>query len=44
MTDNPFDLYTLNVCGDGNGDIPGWLALAICALPFVLLLLDVLGG
>jgi hypothetical protein len=42
MTDNPLDLYTHNVCG--GGDIPGWLALAICALPFVLVLLDVLGG
>ncbi len=44
MTENPFDLYTHNVCGDGNGDIPGWLALGIAALPFALLLLDVLGG
>ena len=43
MTDNPFDLYTLDVCGSG-GDIPGWMALAICALPFVLLVIDVLGG
>lgn len=40
---DPFDLYTLDVCGSG-GDIPGWMALAICALPFVLLVIDVLGG
>ncbi len=43
MTDNPFDLYTLTVCGSG-GDIPGWMALAICALPFVLLALAAIGG
>ena len=43
MTDNPFDLYTLDVCGSGV-DIPGWMALAICALPFVLLALDAIGG
>ena len=42
MTENPFDIYSPTVCGAG--DIPGWLALAICALPFALLLLDVLGG
>ena len=39
----PFDLYTLDVCGSG-GDIPGCMALAICALPFVLLALDAIGG
>ena len=43
MTDNPFDLYTHNVC-NGGGDIPGWLALAIGALPFVLLVIDAIGG
>ena len=43
MTDNPFDLYTNTIC-DGNGDIPGWLAIAICALPFILFALDALGG
>lgn len=32
------------VCGEGNGDIPDWMFYAICALPFALLLLDVLGG
>jgi len=43
MTDNPFDLYTHTVCAVG-GDIPGWMFYGICALPFALLLLDVLGG
>ena len=43
MTENPFDIYSHTVC-ESNGDIPGWLALAIAALPFALLLLDVLGG
>ena len=43
MTDNPFDIYTHTVC-ESNGDIPDWMFYGICALPFVLLLLDVLGG
>ncbi len=40
----PFDIYTNNVCGEGNGDIPSWMCYAICALPYVLLALDLLGG
>ena len=40
----PFDIYTHNVCGEGNGDIPDWMFYAICALPYVLLALDFLGG
>ena len=43
MTDNPFDLYTHNVCGDGNGDIPGWMFYAICALPYVLIVIGIIG-
>ena len=43
MTDNPFDIYTHTVC-ESAGDIPDWMFYAICALPFALLLLDVLGG
>ncbi len=43
MTDNPFDIYTHTVCAS-NGDIPDWMFYVLCALPFVLLLLDVLGG
>ena len=43
MTDNPFDLYTHTVREVG-GDIPGWMFYAICALPFALGLLDILGG
>ena len=44
MTDNPFDLYTHTVCGDGNGDIPDWMFYAICALTYVLLALGAIGG
>ena len=40
----PFDIYTHNVCGEGNGDIPSWMFYAICALPYVLLALDFLVG
>lgn len=43
MTDNPLDLCTTTICAS-NGDIPGWMSYAICALPFVLLALDFLGG
>ena len=39
----PFDIYTNTVCTCG-GDIPDWMFYAICALPFVLLALDFLGG
>ena len=24
----PFDIYTHNVCGEGNGDIPSWMCYA----------------
>ena len=40
----PFDIYTHNVRGEGNGDTPSWMFYAICALPYVLLALDFLGG
>ncbi len=43
MTDNPFDLYTHNVCGDGNGDIPDWMFYALCALPYILLIIGIIG-
>ncbi len=43
MTDNPFDLYTHNVC-ESSGDIPDWMFYSLCALPFVLVLLDFLGA
>ena len=43
MTDNPFDLYTHTVCEGGNGDIPGWMFLAICALPYVLIVIGIIG-
>lgn len=41
--ENLFDIYTHTVCG-GAGDIPGWMFYSICALPFLLVLLDILGG
>ena len=43
MTENPFDIYSPTVC-ESNGDIPGWMFYSICALPFLLVLLDILGG
>ena len=39
----PFDIYTNTVC-TCSGDIPDWMFSAICALPFVLIAIDVLGG
>ena len=41
--ENPFDLYTHTVC-ESNGDIPSWTFYSLCALPFVLVLLDFLGA
>jgi len=43
MTDNPFDLYTHNVCGEAGGDIPGWMFYALCALPYILLIIGIIG-
>ena len=40
---DPFDIYTHTVCACG-GDIPDWMFYAICALPFVLIAIDFLGG
>ena len=40
---NPFDLYTHTVCAS-NGDIPNWMFYALCALPYVLLIVGILGG
>ena len=37
------ELYTHTICESG-GDIPGWMFYAICALPFLLVLLDFLGA
>ena len=39
---DPFDIYTHTVCAS-NGDIPDWMFYALCALPFVLVLLDFIG-
>ena len=36
-------IFTHTIC-ESNGDIPSWMIYAICALPFVLVLLDILGG
>ena len=41
--ENPFDIYTHTVCGS-NSDIPSWMFYSLCALPFVLVLLDFLGA
>ena len=43
MTDNPFDLYTHTVGGEGNGDIPDWMFYALCALPYILLIIGIIG-
>ena len=43
MTDNPFDLYTHTVRGEGNGDIPNWMFYALCALPYILLIIGIIG-
>lgn len=37
-------IFTHTVCGESGGDIPDWMFYAICALPFVLILLDILGA
>ena len=39
----PFDLYTHTVCGEGNGDIPSWMFYALCALPYILLIIGIIG-
>ena len=36
-------IFTHTVCESG-GDIPDWMFYAICALPFLLVLLDILGA
>ncbi len=38
------NLYTNTICESGDVDIPSWMFYAICALPYVLLILDFLGG
>ena len=40
--ENPFDLYTHTVCAS-NGDIPSWMFYALCALPYVLLIIGIIG-
>ena len=36
-------IFTNTICENG-GDLPGWMVYSICALPFLLVLLDILGG
>ncbi len=36
------NLYTNTICESGDGDIPGWLFCAICALTYVFILIDCL--
>lgn len=42
MTDTPHNLYSPTVCAS-NGDVPDWFFYAVCALPFVLLVLGCIG-
>lgn len=39
---DPFDLYSHTVC-ESNGDIPDWMFYALCALPYVLLIIGIIG-
>lgn len=34
--------FTHTVC-EGNGDIPDWMFYALCALPYVLLIIGIIG-
>ena len=34
--------FTLTV-PEGNGDIPGWMFYALCALPYILLIIGIIG-
>ena len=36
------DLYTHTIC-EGGGDIPDWMFYAICALPYILLIIGIIG-
>jgi len=36
------DLYTHTICESG-GDIPDWMFYAICALPYILLIIGIIG-
>lgn len=38
------EIFTNTICENGDGDLPGWMFYFICALPFLLVLLDILGG
>ena len=29
---------------EGDGDIPGWMFFSLCALPYVLIAIDIIGG
>ena len=37
-------IFTHTICENGARDIPSWMFYALCALPFVLVLLDFLGA
>ena len=38
------EIFTNTICENGDGGLPGWMFCTICALPFLLVLLDILGG
>jgi len=37
-------IFTNTICENVDGELPGWMFYSICALPFLLVLLDILGG
>ncbi len=36
------NLYTNTICESG-GDIPDWMFYALCALPYILLIIGIIG-
>lgn len=36
--------YTPTICESCDCDIPSWMFFALCALPYVLLAIDIIGG
>lgn len=38
------EVSTMHTVCEVGGDIPGWMFYAICALPYVLLIVGIIGG
>ena len=36
------EIFTHTVCDSDHDAVPGWLFFSICAIPYVLILLDIL--